>query len=86
MYVVYILAITGTQVNTRRHQMHKKTETGMLKPDEAHALIGKDKISRRGFYNAINRGEVPHRRLGKRILIPRFAFMAWLEGREQGAA
>lgn len=64
--------------------MHPETLSAMLKPDEAHALIGKGQISRRAFYNAINRGEVPHRRLGKRILIPRFAFMNWLEGREQG--
>jgi excisionase family DNA binding protein len=66
--------------------MHEtRQQSAMLKPDEAHALIGKDQISRRAFYNAINRNEVPHRRLGKRILIPRHAFMAWLEGREQGS-
>lgn len=63
--------------------MHEKAQTAMLKPDEALGLIGKGQISRRAFYNAINRNEVPHRRLGKRILIPRHAFMAWLEGREQ---
>jgi excisionase family DNA binding protein len=46
---------------------------------EAHSLIGKDKISRGGFYAAVNRGEVPHLRLGQRILIPRKAFERWLE-------
>jgi excisionase family DNA binding protein len=66
--------------------MHKKPQAAMLKPDEAHALIGKDQISRRAFYNAINRNEVPHRRLGRRILIPRHAFMAWLEGQAQSGA
>ena len=66
--------------------MHEKAQTAMLKPDEALGLIGKGQISRRAFYNAINRNEVPHRRLGKRILIPRHAFMAWLEGREQGTS
>jgi excisionase family DNA binding protein len=50
-----------------------------LTVDEAHGIIGKDKISRGGFYAAINRGEVPHLRLGHRILIPRYAFMRWLE-------
>jgi excisionase family DNA binding protein len=47
--------------------------------DEAHAIIGIDKISRGGFYAAINRGEVPHLRLGHRILIPRNAFERWLD-------
>ncbi len=47
--------------------------------DEAHALLGVDKISRGGLYAAIKRGEVPSLRLGHRILIPRFAFMRWVE-------
>lgn len=50
-----------------------------LTVDQAHRIIGKDKISRGGFYAAINRREVPHLRLGHRILIPRHAFMMWLE-------
>lgn len=58
----------------------------MLKPDDAHELSGTDKISRRAFYNAINRGEIPHQRLGKRILIPRYAFMNWLEAKTEGPA
>jgi excisionase family DNA binding protein len=48
--------------------------------DEAHGIIGKTKISRGAFYAAINRKEVPHLRLGGRILIPRHAFMKWLNG------
>jgi len=43
-----------------------------------HALLGKDKISRGAFYAAIKRNEVPHIRLGKRILIPRHAFEGWI--------
>jgi Helix-turn-helix domain len=50
--------------------------------DEAHAQIGKDKISRGAFYAAINRGEVPHIRLGHRILIPRHSFLRFLNGGE----
>ncbi len=46
--------------------------------DEALRVLGKC-ISRSSFYNAINRGEVPHLRLGKRIIIPRHAFDKWLE-------
>ena len=54
-----------------------------LTVDEAHRIIGKDKISRGGFYAAINRKEVPHLRLGHRILIPRHAFLKWLESAGQ---
>lgn len=50
-----------------------------LSPDQAHRLLGTKVISRQSFYNAINRGEVPHHRLGKRIIIPRVAFYRWLE-------
>jgi excisionase family DNA binding protein len=32
------------------------------------------------FYAAIRRGEVPSIRVGRRILLPRKAFMAWLNG------
>jgi excisionase family DNA binding protein len=54
-----------------------------LTVEEAHALLGKDKIGRGGFYAAINRREVPHLRLGNRILIPRHAFIQWLESAGQ---
>jgi hypothetical protein len=34
--------------------MHKKIpESAMLRPDEAHAILGTDKISQRAFYNAL---------------------------------
>jgi excisionase family DNA binding protein len=51
---------------------------GAMSVDEAHKKIGKGKISRGAFYAAVNRGEVPHLRLGHRILIPRHAFERWL--------
>ena len=56
-----------------------------LTADEAHALLGKNVISRAGFYAAIRRGDVPHRRLGKRIVIPRNAFLRWLESTDRVA-
>jgi excisionase family DNA binding protein len=66
--------------------MHKKSsQSAMLKPDEAHAILGTDKISRRAFYNALKRNEIPNRRCGRRILIPRAAFMRYVEGAEVSA-
>jgi excisionase family DNA binding protein len=64
--------------------MMQNSESVTLTVDEAHALIGKDKISRGAFYAAINRREVPHIRLGKRILIPRNALNQWLEVGKSG--
>ena len=45
-------------------------------PEAAQALG----VSQRHVINCINRGELPARRLGRRILIPLAALEAWLEG------
>jgi excisionase family DNA binding protein len=37
-------------------------------------------ISRWTLYAAAGRGEIPHRRLGRRLLFSRRALMAWLAG------
>lgn len=58
---------------------HTQTDPpAALTAEQALALLG-GVISRASFYAAIRRGEVPHRRLGRRILIPRLAFLRWLE-------
>jgi excisionase family DNA binding protein len=58
--------------------MDQSTDSVTLTVDEAHALIGK-KVSRGSFYAAVNRGEIPSIRLGRRILIPRHAWKRYLE-------
>lgn len=52
-----------------------------MTPDQAHALVGGDEvISRATFYAGIKKGQIPHVRVGdRRILIPRAAFLKWLE-------
>jgi hypothetical protein len=47
---------------------------------EARAKIGNRKISLNGLYAAIRRGDVPHIRLGSKILIPRSWLMDKLAG------
>lgn len=59
--------------------MDSTAQSAALTASEAHALLGKKTISRAGFYAAIRRGEIPHLRLGKRIVIPKAAFYRWLE-------
>ena len=49
----------------------------ILTADEAAALLG---VSRWTLYAAANRHEVPHRRLGRRMLFSRRALLLWLEG------
>ena len=63
--------------------MDGKEQTAALSADAALKLLG-NVISRASFYAAINRGEVPHLRLGKRIIIPRHAFNQWLETASTG--
>jgi excisionase family DNA binding protein len=60
--------------------MAKLDKSAFLTVNEGHAVVGLEKISRRAFYNAMERGEIPNIRLGRRRLIPRKAFMTWLEG------
>ena len=74
------------EIKTTEAQMEKQVPNATLSVEEAHTLIGKGNISRGGFYNAINRGEVPNVRLGKRILIPRHAFERWLESAGRATA
>lgn len=45
--------------------------------EEAADLLG---ISRAFAYEAVNRGEIPHLRMGRRILIPRSALHKLVEG------
>lgn len=49
----------------------------VLTADDAAALLG---VSRWTLYAAANRHEVPHRRLGRRMLFSRRALLVWLEG------
>jgi excisionase family DNA binding protein len=49
----------------------------VLTAEEAAPLL---KVSKWTLYAAANRGEVPHRRLGRRMLFLRSALMAWLSG------
>ena len=51
-------------------------------PNEARKLL---KISRGLIYEAINTGQIPSIRVGRRILIPRVALDRLLEGNENNS-
>jgi len=48
-----------------------------LTADQVAALLG---VDRQTVYDYAGRGEIPHRRLGRRILFGRQAILAWLNG------
>jgi excisionase family DNA binding protein len=49
-----------------------------LSVEEVAELLG---LGRNTVYDAANRGEIPHRRIGRRLLFSRTAVMEWLRGK-----
>lgn len=40
------------------------------------------RIGRNTVYEAANRGDIPHRRIGRRLIFSRVAVMEWLHGKQ----
>jgi excisionase family DNA binding protein len=58
-----------------------KDQLSMLTADQAHELAGGTAvISRASWYAALGRRDIPSVRVGRRFLIPRHAFMEWIQG------
>jgi hypothetical protein len=51
-----------------------------LTVNQAHELIGKEVLTRQGLYLAVERGDFPSIRIGKKILILREPFEQFLQG------
>jgi excisionase family DNA binding protein len=58
---------------TRDHSSHPAIE--VLTADEVADLL---RVNRKTIYEAAQRGEIPHRRLGRRLVFERGAVLAWL--------
>lgn len=52
----------------------------VLTADEVAAML---RVNRKTIYEAAQRGDIPHRRLGRRLVFERGAVLAWLR---QGTA
>lgn len=50
----------------------------VLSVEEVAELLG---LGRNTVYDAANRGEIPHRRVGRRLIFSRAAVMEWLRGK-----
>lgn len=55
--------------------MRRRLNPDLISAEEAAELIG---VSRNSLFAAAKRGEVPHRRIGRRVLWSRKALQAWL--------
>ena len=58
-----------------------RVEPAVLSVRQALELV-RGALSRASLYAAIARNEVPHRKVGRKILLPRRRFLEWLEGAE----
>lgn len=56
------------------------TEIEIITADDVANLLG---VNRKTIYEAAERGEIPHRRLGRRLLFERSAIVAWIRGGER---
>ena len=56
--------------------MQNETESAILSVNECAKML---KLSRGSAYQAIATGEIPHLKIGRRILIPRIAIQKLLE-------
>jgi excisionase family DNA binding protein len=55
----------------------RQSDTDVLTVPQAAKLLG---LGLNTIYEAAGRGEIPHRRIGRRILFSREAILAWLKG------
>jgi excisionase family DNA binding protein len=76
---------TNGRSKTKLIQPDKKLPAAMT-PDQAHQMLGgAEVVSRATFYVGIKKGQIPALRVGKRIIIPREAYLKWLEAGGLGA-
>jgi excisionase family DNA binding protein len=50
----------------------------VLNVEQVADLLG---LGRNTVYEAASRGEIPHRRIGRRLIFSRSAVMEWLQGK-----
>jgi len=80
MCYLIIMSTAHDQNNTKRHQEATKigVDRSILTVDDAlHLLDGA--VGRSTLYKALKLGLLPHKRLGRRILISRARLMQWLD-------
>lgn len=64
----------------RREKTRPSAASAMMTMDHAWDRVGKEVITKQALYLAAERGDFPTVRCGRRVLVPRQAFEAWLTG------
>lgn len=78
-------ASIGTNRRRKPQPHHRPTSADITPPIDFDVMTVEEgavflRIGRNALYDAIGRGEVPHRRIGKAIRLSRAALVRWLEG------
>lgn len=80
-------ASIGTKRRRKPQPHHRPSSggTGITCPTDPDVMTVEEgavflRIGRNALYDAIGRGEVPHRRIGRMIRLSRAALVRWLEG------
>lgn len=80
--VMFARLIAAGVVAGGRKLMELRPSPEVLSVDEAALFLG---VDRNTVYDAAGRGEIPHRRIGKRILLSRTQLVAWLGACKAGS-
>jgi excisionase family DNA binding protein len=66
----------------RKARQNTEIEPAVLDVRGLQAFLG-DTVCLGTIYKALREGQIPHRRIGSRILIPKHTLIEWLEGRAE---
>jgi excisionase family DNA binding protein len=75
------MIMQGLEGDSLEKQSQFQRETVTLRVTEVARILG---ISRGSAYEAIQRGEIPHIRIGRRVLVPKKALDRFLNGEVKG--
>lgn len=70
-----LLALADLLLPRVADELERRAPREAMTADQVAAFLG---VDRKTVYDHANRGAIPHRRLGKRLLFSRSAIVAWL--------
>jgi excisionase family DNA binding protein len=62
---------------TKSTELPPPSDPDVLTVEQTAKLLG---LSIHSVYNAVSKGQIPHRRIGRRLLFSRGAILTWLQG------
>lgn len=80
--VMFARLVAAGVIAGGRKLMELRPSPEVMSVDDAALFLG---VDRNTVYDAAGRGEIPHRRIGKRILLSRTQLVAWLGACKAGS-